>query len=300
MPYHVSLSFQLSLSDKSSNGWYQVSYEGKIGYASGTYLQENVANATSLGQTTENLNLRHQANTNGSILAIIPKGETITLLSNKDANGWYKVSYLEKTGYVYGDYITKISHGSNSSNTTTPSASTPIEGQTTENLNLRHQANTSASIITTIPKGATVQVLADKDSNGWYKVNYSGKTGYVSSSYLTITKYSTPEVIKQTGYVYNLDGALLNVRPKPSTSQAAIGTLSERETVVIIGETDNWYEIEFNGITAYVAKDYITLTAPAPEVVKQTGYVYNLDGALLNVRPKPFPLQRVFQSLLER
>ena len=286
------------LSDKSSNGWYQVSYEGKIGYASGTYLQENVTNATSLGQTTENLNLRQQANTNGSILAIIPKGETITLLSDKDANGWYQVSYLDKTGYVYGDYITKISQGSNSSNTT-PSTSTPIEGQTTENLNLRQQANTSASILTTIPKGTTIQVLADKDSNGWYKVNYSGKIGYVSSSYLTITKYSTPEVVKQTGYVYNLNGTLLNVRPKPSTSQAAIGTLSEGKTVVIIGETGNWYEIEFNGSTAYVSKDYISLSAPTPEVVKQTGYVYNLNGTLLNVRPKPSTSQAAIGTLSE-
>ena len=286
------------LSDKSSNGWYQVSYEGKIGYASGTYLQENVTNATSLGQTTENLNLRQQANTNGSILAIIPKGETITLLSDKDANGWYQVSYLDKTGYVYGDYITKISQGSNSSNTT-PSTSTPIEGQTTENLNLRQQANTSASILTTIPKGTTIQVLADKDSNGWYKVNYSGKIGYVSSSYLTITKYSTPEVVKQTGYVYNLNGTLLNVRPKPSTSQAAIGTLSEGKTVVIIGETGNWYEIEFNGSTAYVSKDYISLTAPTPEVVKQTGYVYNLNGTLLNVRPQPSTSQAAIGTLSE-
>ena len=286
------------LSDKSSNGWYQVSYEGKIGYASGTYLQENVTNATSLGQTTENLNLRQQANTNGSILAIIPKGETITLLSDKDANGWYQVSYLDKTGYVYGDYITKISQGSNSSNTT-PSTSTPIEGQTTENLNLRQQANTSASILTTIPKGTTIQVLADKDSNGWYKVNYSGKIGYVSSSYLTITKYSTPEVVKQTGYVYNLNGTLLNVRPKPSTSQAAIGTLSEGKTVVIIGETGNWYEIEFNGSTAYVSKDYISLSAPTPEVVKQTGYVYNLNGTLLNVRPQPSTSQAAIGKLSE-
>ena len=286
------------LSDKSSNGWYQVSYEGKIGYASGTYLQENVTNATSLGQTTENLNLRQQANTNGSILAIIPKGETITLLSDKDANGWYQVSYLDKTGYVYGDYITKISQGSNSSNTT-PSTSTPIEGQTTENLNLRQQANTSASILTTIPKGTTIQVLADKDSNGWYKVNYSGKIGYVSSSYLTITKYSTPEVVKQTGYVYNLNGTLLNVRPQPSTSQAAIGTLSEGKTVVIIGETGNWYEIEFNGSTAYVSKDYISLSAPTPEVVKQTGYVYNLNGTLLNVRPQPSTSQAAIGKLSE-
>ena len=275
------------LSDRNANGWYKVTYDGKVGYASGAYLQENLSNTTSLGKTKENLNLRQQASTNGSILAIIPKGETINLLSDKDVNGWYKVSYLDKTGYVYGDYITKLNQGSTGSNNQTSSSSTPTEGQTTENLNLRLQANTSGSIITTIPKGTTVQVLADKDSNGWYKVSYAGKTGYVSGSYFKITKYSSTEVTKKTGYVYNLNGTLLNVRPKPSTSEAPIGTLTQGTSVVIVGESGNWYQIEFNNKTAYVSKDYITFTAPTPEVVKKTGYVYNLDGALLNVRPKP-------------
>ena len=275
------------LSDRNANGWYKVTYDGKVGYASGAYLQENLSNTTSLGKTKENLNLRQQASTNGSILAIIPKGETINLLSDKDVNGWYKVSYLDKTGYVYGDYITKLNQGSTGSNNQTSSSSTPTEGQTTENLNLRLQANTSGSIITTIPKGTTVQVLADKDSNGWYKVSYAGKTGYVSGSYFKITKYSSTEVTKKTGYVYNLNGTLLNVRPKPSTSEAPIGTLAQGISVVIVGESGNWYQIEFNNKTAYVSKDYITFTAPTPEVVKKTGYVYNLDGALLNVRPKP-------------
>ena len=59
---------------------------------------------------------------------------------------------------------------------------------------------------------------------------------------------------------------------------------------MITGETGNWYHIEFNNTTAYVSKDYITFTASTPEVVKKTGYVYNLDGALLNVRPKTFNL----------
>ena len=275
------------LSDRNANGWYKVTYDGKVGYANGAYLQENLSNTTSLGKTKENLNLRQQASTNGSILAIIPKGETINLLSDKDVNGWYKVSYLDKTGYVYGDYITKLNQGSTGSNNQTSSSSTPTEGQTTENLNLRLQANTSGSIITTIPKGTTVQVLADKDSNGWYKVSYAGKTGYVSGSYFKITKYSSTEVTKKTGYVYNLNGTLLNVRPKPSTSEAPIGTLTQGTSVVIVGESGNWYQIEFNNKTAYVSKDYITFTAPTPEVVKKTGYVYNLDGTLLNVRPKP-------------
>ena len=41
------------------------------------------------------------------------------------------------------------------------------------------EASTSSKIITTIPKGKTIEIV-DKSKTGWYKVNYSGKTGYVS------------------------------------------------------------------------------------------------------------------------
>ena len=62
---------------------------------------------------------------------------------------------------------------------------------TMENLNLRDKASTSGRILTTIPKGKTVTILSEKDENGWYKVSYDGKTGYVSRSYLT-TSNSSP------------------------------------------------------------------------------------------------------------
>ena len=52
---------------------------------------------------------------------------------------------------------------------------------TMENLNLRDKASTSGRILTTIPKGKTVTILSEKDENGWYKVSYDGKTGYVSN-----------------------------------------------------------------------------------------------------------------------
>ena len=38
----------------------------------------------------ENLNLRDKASTSGRILTTIPKGKTVTILSEKDENGWYK------------------------------------------------------------------------------------------------------------------------------------------------------------------------------------------------------------------
>ena len=51
---------------------------------------------------------------------------------------------------------------------------------------MRASASTSAQIITTIPKDATITI---KDSiEGWYKVTYASATGWVSSKYVTLDK----------------------------------------------------------------------------------------------------------------
>ena len=514
------------LSEKDENGWYKVSYDGKTGYAISNYIKEGDSNSESTesapskptvsktGTTTENLNLRNQASLSGKILTTIPKGKTVTILSEKDENGWYKVSYDGKTGYAISNYI-KEGDSNSESTDSTPSTPVPIEGQPTENLNLRDQPGTSGKILTTIPKGKIVTILSEKNANGWYKVSYNGKTGYVSGSYFKVTKYEeleetviwtgtvntnesivykkadtsattlttyhagqkvevvkvqgdwvrikyndtyawmlkkvvtqgnlpnstilwdgeigkdtklyatksttstvlnsltkgtvvyvieedgdwlkikhhdgygyvqrvtvinlsiptipenilwtgkttenlnvrnypdvsgillgtltkgtiievvsedskgwlkikyehgygyvngsyvqkddsqtpeTPEITKQIAYVYNLDGGTLNVRPQPNTNQAAIGKLAEGEAVTIVGESGNWYEIEYNNSTGYVSKDYITftpITPETPEITKQIAYVYNLDGGTLNVRPQPNTSQSAIGKLTE-
>ncbi|HZS37911.1 MAG TPA: SH3 domain-containing protein [Polyangia bacterium] len=50
-------------------------------------------------------------------------------------------------------------------------------------LNLRSGPSTSDSILLVMPSGATVSVEAV--SNGWYKVNYKGTTGWCSGTYLS-------------------------------------------------------------------------------------------------------------------
>ena len=139
-------------------------------------------------------------------------------------------------------------------------------------------------------EGEAVTIVGE--SGNWYEIEYNNSTGYVSKDYITFTPITpeTPEITKQIAYVYNLDGGTLNVRPQPNTNQAAIGKLAEGEAVTIVGESGNWYEIEYNNSTGYVSKDYITftpITPETPEITKQIAYVYNLDGGTLNVRPQP-------------
>lgn len=54
--------------------------------------------------------------------------------------------------------------------------------ETTANVNLRKAAGTDAAILTVIPKGSTVNVLATEGK--WCQVEYDGGTGYVATGYL--------------------------------------------------------------------------------------------------------------------
>lgn len=131
--------------------------------------------------TTNNLNLRASMSTSAQKLVTIPKGGKVTLVM-KYSNGWSKVSYNGRTGYVSSQYIKPAGGNSNSTNPTpSPSSKT---ARTTAVLNLRRGAGTSYSSIMKIPQNATVAVISSY-SNGWSKVSYSGKTGFVSSQYLS-------------------------------------------------------------------------------------------------------------------
>ena len=143
-----------------------------------TNTENNPSTVIEKGVTTENLNLRVEASTSSKIITTIPKGKTIEIVEKLNS-GWYKVNYNGKTGYVSSSYVSI-----NGSTENKPSIVTE-KGVTTANLNLRVKASTSSKIITTIPKGQTIEII-EKLNSGWYKVNYNGKTGYVSSKYVRL------------------------------------------------------------------------------------------------------------------
>ena len=65
-----------------------------------------------------------------------------------------------------------------------------------------------------------------------------------------------------SGKVINANS--LNVRKGPSTSFDIIGTLNGGDKVNIVGKSNNWYKIEYNGTYGYVSGSYIELDATEP------------------------------------
>lgn len=98
--------------------WYKVSYKGKTGYVSGSYLSKVSAPAKKAPapktvkfkaktfQTTANLNVRATASAKGKYLTRIPKGTKVS--SGESYNGWYKVKYKGKTGWAHGGYLKEV------------------------------------------------------------------------------------------------------------------------------------------------------------------------------------------------
>ncbi|WP_411731806.1 SH3 domain-containing protein [Paeniglutamicibacter sp.] len=145
-------------------------------------------------KTTANLNMRTGPSTAYRILLTIPQGTTVTVTAQA-STGWYKVSYAGHTGWVSNRYVSIV--GSSA-----PAPSTlPATVRTTANLNLRTGPSTAYAILLTIPQGTTVKVLA-RASNGWYKVSYAGRTGWVSNAYVTTstgTSTQAPSAPQSTG-----------------------------------------------------------------------------------------------------
>ena len=54
-------------------------------------------------------------------------------------------------------------------------------------VNMRSGPGTNYRVIDSLPRGATVNV-SDRSNGSWYAVDYNGSSGFMSSSYLSITE----------------------------------------------------------------------------------------------------------------
>lgn len=126
-----------------------------------------------VGVTADSVRLRAAANTGSAILAELNRGTAVSVLGRQD--GWYKVNYDGKTGYMSADYVTARSSAGDLR---------CVARVISDGLNLRSGAAASGAVLATVSRGEYVDVSGFE--NGWFRVQYSGKTGYMSGDHLTL------------------------------------------------------------------------------------------------------------------
>ena len=155
--------------------------------------------ATGAGCTTgSSLRLRAEPSTSASMVTTLDKSVAVAILDDS-VDGWYKIAYNGSTGYVSADYL----------NVDQDNVFTTYGRVNSDGVNVRSDASTDSSVLTTIEEDAIVTVNGLVD--GWYDVTCEyGTEGYIRSDFLDLTESSSSNsdiaaTAKQylgTGYVY--------------------------------------------------------------------------------------------------
>ncbi|WP_297637388.1 SH3 domain-containing protein, partial [uncultured Clostridium sp.] len=109
-----------------------------------------------------------------------------------------------------------------------------------------------SNIVGSLNNGTNINVIGQ--NSNWYEIDYNGGTAWLPKSRVS---FSQIESINITGVVDFNELSYTDVMSEGTWYSSIAGSLNNGTNVNIIGETSNWYEIEYNGGTAWLPKSRI-------------------------------------------
>ncbi|MCE5342008.1 MAG: peptidoglycan-binding protein, partial [Eubacteriales bacterium] len=146
----------------------------------------------------DSVKLRKYANTTSVVLATINEGDAVTVLAK--SGDFYKIEYGGYTGYAMIAYIDAVNESDVPTTTSVPLTavdSYPYDTTTIARVKLRKSASTAAASLLVISENEMITVY-EVTSNGFAKVKYNGKTGYVMTDYIVLAAIPTPTPVPTT------------------------------------------------------------------------------------------------------
>ena len=130
-------------------------------------------------------------------------------------------------------------------------------------LNIRENPGTEYNIVGKVG-GNSIVVILERTNSDWYRINYEGTVGYVSTDYLTDILIA--ENFTATGTVTKTD---VRMRKTYSTDSAVLGTYQAGTEMTVIGINTGWYKVKYDGHTGYIRSDLMEIT-DGPSVTVKT------------------------------
>ena len=214
--------------------------------------------------TCGTLNLRAGESTDSAILGKYGWGTKVLV---KGINGgWASVDVGGQSGYMYAKHL-----GAEGETNYNAYVKTNSRG-----LNLR--ATPNGDVMGSYPRGTKVTVLSYDGE--WSKVSVDGKTGYMQTQWLSVSKPSsgsstvTPSV--GSAVVNNpRDTQILFLRKEASVSSEALGYYRNGKTVTLLARQGDWYKVSVDGKTGYMMAKYLKVTG---ELTSGSARVFNVNG----------------------
>lgn len=142
-------------------------------------------------RTTAVVNVRSSDSVSADKVGKAELGKEYKLLEEK-ANGWSKIEFEGEEAFIKTEYLEAVEEevvvvedAEEDEDAEEAAANSPTSGTATvtDTVNIRKSASTSADKLGVCYPGEELEVIM-KQADGWTKVKYNGKTGYVKSEFL--------------------------------------------------------------------------------------------------------------------
>ena len=265
-----------------SGSWYKISFNGKIGYISGEYVQEingsnnSSSNSTDLGgkvgqvtNVTTRLRIRSGASTSYSIVGYLSNGDEFDITGR--TGDWYKIKAKGINGYIHKNYVKILSQGEDGYTDSSNLQSASGRGKVinvSSNLRVRNAPSTNSSVVGYLLAEQTFDILGK--SGSFYKIKHTNGTGYIHQDYVQVigqssnnngnsgSNISDDGLLNEYGKLVNVSTSL-RLRKSPDANSEVVGYLFPGETFKVTARNGNWYKINSNGKVGYASSEYIKL-----------------------------------------
>ncbi len=206
-------------------------------------------------------------------------GQTYTAALNlPQGNNNFVIEYVEFGGLAFLDYrLTQVN----------PIVVTPIPGGPQVvtgpaltvtgafRLNVRSEPNVvTGAVLTRINRNETYPITGRNLDGSWYQINVNGIIGWVSARFVTavntagvpvVTGSGAPAPTQVAGITVTATPYTVNIRQGPGTQFSRLGRLPAGGVAQLVGRvaSNQWYQINYNGIIGWVSAEYVVLSPGA-------------------------------------
>lgn len=235
----------------TSDNWSEVIYDGYTGWVVSEYLNTGATESTDPNSNgtilVDRLNVRDDFSSDGNVIGTLNTGDQVTISDEK--YGWLYISTGAVHGWVSSDYV---EYNTSTINQPAESATDDIH-ITVNSLQVRAEPDRNAEVLGSVSRFDSFTV--EEQSGDWLRIEFSeGQSGWIASWFTERGIHSggntDAEASGEITILYN--GS--NIRQEPSTDAAVVYKASAGESLSIVGESGDWYEITLpGGESGYVA-----------------------------------------------
>ena len=250
--------------------------------ADGSTVSPGTSGGSTAYVNTSGGSLNMRASIGGSVIAQLPRGTQVTVISQ--TNGWSYISVNGRNGYVSSRYLSSTNGSSGSTGGaggmgSLNSSLDNMPAYTNSAQYLRSEPNSNSSYTTSIPSGASLTIRTY--GSNWCLVVYGGLSGYIPTNSMRFASQSggtgsgTTGVtvtgtanVNYTAYVTQGNGQL-RIYGEPAGSSSAYASVVANTAVQVTQRattSDNriWLKISLNGVSGWILQGDLALSTTNP------------------------------------